>query len=373
VIAAELLGLIGFELKGKRAFTSSSQVGKGECVPRSMIHCALLPPPYHTTFFSQYNSIPPATQFRQLIFYSLQSNTNALRDSTTTQKSPTPSLTMGNVISGHAWYHQVINPYTTLGNLPLEVRNLVYDHVLTNAKYIDRRIDVDDYRRWTPMFISQYFPVVFRSSAAFSAEIILVALRLNILVVRTHFADQALTKFLDCTFEKKGWVSVREVHVPRFSSFEEYDPTAAFALVKKLTGLKRLTLTFNAERPRLVENQTVPLDIADFVTENKLKKLFTLKKLDKVTIEFLDTVRAWDRDGSEVPMACTLWSRQGMYDVVAWLRSEFQKRRMHVEVEGKWSSEDCRSGRRGKYVRLGLEEIKRLRKERPERGGSTGV
>jgi hypothetical protein len=59
--------------------------------------------------------------------------------------------------------------------------------------------------------------------------------------------------------------------------------------------------------------------------------------------------------------------------VVSWLRSEFQKRRMHVEVERKWSSEDCRSGRRGKYVGLGLEEIKRLRKERPERGGSTGV
>jgi hypothetical protein len=315
VITAELLGLIGFERKGKRTFTSSSQVGKGERVPRSTIHCALLPPPYHTTSFSQYNSIPPATQFRQLIFYSLQSNTNALRDSTTTQISPTPSLTMGNVISGHAWYHQVINPYTTLGNLanlPLEVRDLVYDHVLTKAKYIDCRIDVDDYRRWTLMCISQYFPVVFRSSAAFSAEMILVALRLNILVVQTHFADQALTEFLDCTLEKKRWASVREVHVPRFSGFEEYDPTAAFALVKKLTGLKRLTLTFNAERLRLVENQTVPLDIADFVTENKLKKLFTLKKLDKVTIEFFDTARARDRDGNEVPMACTLWSRQGM-------------------------------------------------------------
>jgi hypothetical protein len=168
---------------------------------------------------------------------------------------------MGNVLSGHAWYHQVINPYTTLGNfgnLPLKVRDLVYELVLTNTKYIDRCIDVDDYRRWTPMFISQYFLVAFRSSAALSAETILVALRINILVLRTHFSNQALTEFLDCTLEKKGWASVREVHVPRFSGFNEYKPAAAFKLVKRLAGLKRLTLTFNAEKLRLVENQTAP-------------------------------------------------------------------------------------------------------------------
>jgi hypothetical protein len=202
---------------------------------------------------------------------------------------------MGNVLSGHAWYHQVINPYTTLGNLgnlPLEVRDLVYEHVLRNAKYIDRRIDVGDYRRWTPMFISQYFPVAFRSSAAISAEMILVALRINILVLRTHFANQALTEFLDCTLEKKGWASVREVHAPRFSGFDEYNPAAAFKLVKRLAGLKRLTLTFNAEKLRLLENQTAPLDVLDLVTENKLEALFTLSKLGKVTIEFFDPVRA---------------------------------------------------------------------------------
>jgi hypothetical protein len=167
---------------------------------------------------------------------------------------------MGSVISGHAWYHQVVNPYTTLGklaNIPLEVRDLVYEQILTNAKYVDRRIDVDDYRRWKPMFITSYLPVVFPSSAALSAEMILVALRLNILVVRTYFADQALTEFPDCTLEKKGWVSVREVHVPRLSGFEEYEPAAAFELVKKMTGLKRLTLTFNAERLRLVVPQRV--------------------------------------------------------------------------------------------------------------------
>jgi hypothetical protein len=61
-----------------------------------------------------------------------------------------------------------------------------------------------------------------------------------------------LTEFPDCTLEKKAWVSVREVHVPRLSGFEEYEPAAAFKLVKKVTGLKRLTLTFNAERLRLV-------------------------------------------------------------------------------------------------------------------------
>jgi hypothetical protein len=123
----------------------------------------------------------------------------------------------------------------------------------------------------------------------------------------------------------------------------------------------------------LVENQKVPIDVVDFVTENKLEELFSLKELDKFTTECFDTVRAWDRDGNEIAMSCTLWSRQGMNDVVAWLRTEFRKRRMRVKVEGKWESQDCRSGRRGKYVGLGLDEMKRLRRERTERGGGTGA
>jgi hypothetical protein len=228
---------------------------------------------------------------------------------------------MGNVISGHAWYHQVINPYTTLGklvDLPLEVRDQVDERILTNVRYIDRRLDVDDYRRWTPMFITSYFPVAFRCSSAISSEMVLVVLRLNILVVRTHFADQALTEFLDCKPEKKEWANVREVCVPRFFGFEEYEPAAAFKMVKKLTGLKRLTLTFNAERLRLVEDKKVPMDVAHFVAKNKPEELFTLNMLGKVTIEFFDPApRHWDRDGHEMLMSCTLWSRQAVQGVAA--------------------------------------------------------
>jgi hypothetical protein len=71
------------------------------------------------------------------------------------------------------------------------------------------------------------------------------------------------------------------------------------------------------------------------VTENQLEELFTLNKLGKVTIELFDPVRAWDHHGNEISMACTLWSRKGIHDVVAWLRSEYEKRGMCVEVDGK--------------------------------------
>jgi hypothetical protein len=93
-------------------------------------------------------------------------------------------------MSGQVWYHQVIHQYTTLGKLnalPREVRDLIYEQILTNVDFLDRRLDVEDCRilastrhGWIPGF-----PCTLRSSSTISSEAALVAQRLNILVVRT--------------------------------------------------------------------------------------------------------------------------------------------------------------------------------------------
>jgi hypothetical protein len=120
---------------------------------------------------------------------------------------------MGNIILGHVWYHQVMQPYTQLGtlaDLPLEVRDLVYTQILINAKFANRRLDVEDDRIFaSSKYTLSYFPFILFSSSAISNEAALVAPRLNILVVRTILGVQALTSSSTVRRRERGGLMCR--------------------------------------------------------------------------------------------------------------------------------------------------------------------
>jgi hypothetical protein len=186
-------------------------------------------------------------------------------------------------------------------------------------------------------------------------------------------AGKALSEFLDSTPEGRGWASIRDVHFSRFLGFNDYPQAAAIRLANKFEGLRKLTLTFDAESLRLVEDTRVPLSMGDFAAEDKLEELFACHTLEKVTLEFFDSVSSWDRSGRKVSAPCALWGRQVMLVAMEWLRSELPLRKLNVEFEGMWIWRDCRSQKRGRYVEMSFEGVKTLRRKRAEREGLTGA
>jgi hypothetical protein len=204
---------------------------------------------------------------------------------------------------------------THFGMLPLEVREMVWEHTLRAQGFTEREVDV---KVWMVPSAGLLPPLCSSVSQGIRGESTRVYLTNNIFVIRDIASNSYFTALLETIQEGKGFKAVKELWFTSFHWFpgvEQCGESNDIKLMSRCTGLKRVKFTshpFKFVKNKVSGSGYDLKTIDELVDFYDLQKIFMCRELRQITFDIiLDVVEDCHGDPHAQIEALGAWIVEG--------------------------------------------------------------
>ncbi|KAF2648415.1 hypothetical protein K491DRAFT_684717 [Lophiostoma macrostomum CBS 122681] len=224
--------------------------------------------------------------------------------------------------------------------LPLEIREQVFEDAMRAGGHLDRRVDVWEFQNcFTSVEWTAWLPAVCWASKKTRIEAAPVYIRNVHWVIRRIEANRYFTQFLETIPDDKGILAAQHMCFTSFHWFpgiEKCGKNSDIELMSRTTGLTRLLMTFHMEKltkraPEDSDQYYMPKSVQELVDFYGLQGITRARNVEHIHFDGII--------GSNFEVNCSGSLKDRMRDLIEWIKEEFRRTlKKEIETELTWRS-----------------------------------